>query len=143
MTLPSPSRRVVASPFWSWDPGMRTTGGWRIISSLDGGAVLRASMEGSGEVAIFSNGAPVRHALASEAVNTWLPDLDDPATFGCLVAKTRKAWQIKGALASRRDGCVGDPAWAVSWLGSLHGGDLGYGQTEVEAWVDALCAARP
>lgn len=137
------SKRAVESPFWSWTPGMRTTGGWRISSNVGKGEVICASMEGSGEVALFLNGAPARHALASERVETWLPDLEDPATFGCLVALARQAWQIKDALASRRDGCVGDPAWAVYWLGSLHGGDLGYGQTEVEAWVDALCAARP
>ena len=100
-------------------------------------------MESSGEVALFLRGEPVRGALKSERMEAWLPDLDDPATFGCLVALARQAWQIKDALASRRDGCVGDPAWAVYWLGSMHGGDLGYGQTEVEAWVDALCAARP
>ena len=109
---------------------MRSTNGWRILSSST--SLLQASLEGGGEATYFR-----------QDMFLLLPDLDDPATLGALMDLVRKLWGLPQAYAVPRQGCVGDPAWAVCWSGSTHGGDLGLGESEVEAWVDALCAANP
>jgi hypothetical protein len=79
----------VGSPEWvedmraarvPWVAGMRSASGFRVISCASDGVIMQASVEGSGEVALFLNGEPKRHALPSEHVAGWIPDISDRAT---------------------------------------------------------------
>lgn len=64
-----------------------------------------------------------------------IPDFDDPATLGCLLALVREVWGDFPAFLDPRGG------WhlCVSSKGPLHGHDLEFwGDTEAEALVVAL-----
>ncbi len=67
------SRRAVACKGWRWMPGMRTV-----------------RDDGHG----FHIGCTV---AASKVKPEWLPDLQDPATLGCLLALVREAWRCPTA----------------------------------------------
>ena len=46
----------------------------------------------------------------------WLPDLDDPATLGCLLALAREAWGHVGIWVEyTSDSSDGIPHWEISW----------------------------
>jgi hypothetical protein len=62
-----------------------------------------------------------------------LPDIDDPATLGCLLALVREAYGFRLWLASSRDGDM--------WYVDAASGALAHGKTEAEALVAALEAA--
>jgi hypothetical protein len=64
----------------------------------------------------------------------WLPDLDDPATLGCLLALVREAWDRPTSFVDHGL----DGVWRV-WTYSSH--SVGRGATEAEALVAALEAA--
>jgi len=72
------ARRAVACPGWRWMPGMR--------DAVDGDRAISVATRGQ---ALW-----VRWAVAGEAFrdHRWLPDFDDPATVGCLLALVREAW---------------------------------------------------
>ena len=73
------AQRLVASPHFRWMPGMRTIGKGRIIEGAGClGEVLVCDEYGYFEERID------RVALIHFALE--LPDLDDPATIGCLLA---------------------------------------------------------
>ena len=117
---------VVQSPHWRWRPGMSEHRGWLVLSVLPSGQIDTVFDGCSGE--------------AREPYPDPLPDLQDPATLGCLLALVREAW--------------GDPAIYVS-IG--HGGyysvrrsggldlrlALLFLRSEPTALVDALLAAPP
>ena len=118
------ARRAVACDRWRWMPGMLglspKAGRWR-VEQADLTALCGA---GAGPASIHEAGV-------------WLPDLDDPATVGCLLALVREAWGDRclhvGLLPAR---------WGV-WTSQnmpLHE-SVGKGLTEAEALVAALEAA--
>lgn len=88
-------RRAVACKGWRWMPGMR----------LQNGYMLK------------DEDFPT---LGDEY--GWLPDLEDPATMGCLLALVREAWGVR-----------------VDWMTLAR--VLGEDATEAEALVAALEAA--
>jgi hypothetical protein len=67
-----------------------------------------------------------------------VPDFNDPATLGCLMAAVRQAWGDPGAVATREEGTP--VRWKVQtagpWAGP--GTQVGYGATEAEALIAAL-----
>lgn len=131
------ARRAVACPRWRWMEGMREATGCRAgLISPDG--MVQASTHRSGK------GQPraVVHVVdIGGSNNGWaraLPDLDDPATVGCLLALVREAW--------------GDPLLHVQWSWTWSGwyvygahprlpGLLGRHGSEAAALVAALESA--
>lgn len=70
------ARRAVACPGWRWMRGMTDDRGDTVIDNEHGDVTVCSAMHG-------------RVAQASRA----LPDLDDAATLGCLLALVREAWR--------------------------------------------------
>lgn len=103
------AKRAVACEHWRWMPGMLTLEGYR----LDNAGRLRAEQQGD-----------------------QLPDLNDAATVGCLLALVRIAWGDPIAHAVPNGGWNG--GWRVC---DEHAGErnvYGRGETEAEALVVAL-----
>ena len=68
-----------------------------------------------------------------------LPDLDDPATLGCLLALVREAWGFQAFVALTSGGWH---VWGFPWEPDLTSSSrLASGPTEAEALVAALEAA--
>ena len=95
------ARLAVASPWWCWLPGMLTAGGIRVDTVDEDGRPYR--IEGSGDVACYG------------LRGTDLPDFDDAATVGCLLAMVRRAWGRPGIVAvCHARGTPPDPGmWGV------------------------------
>ena len=68
----------------------------------------------------------------------WLPDLEDPATIGCLLALVREVWGPR-VTTSHRDRAVTSRPWAVDIAPD---GIIPMGSTEAEALVAALHLAE-
>jgi hypothetical protein len=114
------AKRAVACKHWKWMPGMLTTDDFRITAINPDGLP-------HGE---YSQVGPLLWKINAEH----MPDLDDPATLGCLLALVRWAWndQRINTLPTT------DVGWAVAdgdddWICT--------GTTEAEALVGALEAA--
>jgi len=116
------ARRLVASPKWKWVPGM----GVRRWS--DYYVLWRTNR--------VSNLAERGTFWLAEG---WLPDLNDPATLGCLLQLVREAWSDPEAHIA-----LGAAGW-VLMSGESRVADVVYpspaGTTEAEALVAALEAA--
>lgn len=119
MPLDDPARRAIACSWWRWIPGML--------------AFLPGAHPGLRVMEVNDAGNALQEA-------GWLPDFNDPATVGCLLALVREAWQ-NPYLAPRWSPIEG--RWLV-WPDprfSLQGRFGFWGRTEVEALVVALEAA--
>jgi hypothetical protein len=108
------ARRAVACPGWRWLPGMRHT---TMIKGEEWFCCRVAEKDAPREP---------RHPDA-------LPDLDDPATLGCLLALVR---EVSGARAH----VVPARSWHAWVVASPVSRDF-WGNTEAEALVAALEAA--
>ena len=118
------AKQAVACKGWRWMPGMlgvsAKAGLWR-VEQADLTALCGA---GAGPASIHEAGV-------------WLPDLDDPATLGCLLALVREAYGKSGIHARR----IGASLWRVYDDAWLKRAPLGKGATEIEAIIAALEAA--
>lgn len=104
------ARRAVASPHWRWMPGMLSRCNtdtrravYRWLVGLD--------TRHYGFVCIVQDkhGRPCRNVATLQPGPDVLPDLDDPATLGCLLALVRDAWKLPAAVWYPKNGgcCVG------------------------------------
>ena len=80
------ARRAVACKGWRWMPGMLTVSRMRVTGS-DRTDVL--ALRGREVLPVGPHS---------------LPDLDDPATLGCLLKLVREAYRLRLWLAASRDG---------------------------------------
>lgn len=113
--------RAVACRAWRWIPGMLTTDGFRIC---------RVDADG------YKFGYLTKYSYAYTVDGDVLPDLEDPATLGCLLALVREAHAVPflqvSVKISREHGYQFDchPHHRGQWVDS-----------EAEALVAALEAA--
>jgi len=137
------AKRAVACNGWRWMPGMRAThrhcSPIRVLVRDDGEGyechIVAPGPDGNEIQCIDECGVMGSFPGADGSAYPVLPDLDDPATLGCLLALVREAW--------------GDPriyVWTPGPLPRWH--VRGYscapavgGATEAEALVAALEAA--
>ena len=135
------AKRAVACPKWKWMAGMLLLGQDQTYRLT---YVWHGDIEEEDEEDEFHGLAPILQSGGHQnhpawgwpaPESGWLPDLEDPATLGCLLAMVRDVWGDENAFVDRRGG------WAccVSSKGPLHGHDLEFcGETEAEALVTAL-----
>lgn len=132
------AKRAVACKGWRWMPGML---GWRpdnhgvphSIRFVEGVEHMEA-LAGVGAGPLLASGyATCDGYWRSEDI---MPDFQDPATLGCLLALAREAWGMPTGITVSYSS--DDGLWGVSWSGATHGGWCGRGKTEAEALVVAL-----
>lgn len=119
------ARRAVACPGWRWMPGMLA----RAIDSGHEARITKVYGHGSAEVVD-------REGRSEWGLSEAAPDLDDPATLGCLLALVREAWSAPQTYVS-----ITECDWAICWVPIAGGGHRIEGDTEAEALVAALEAA--
>lgn len=98
MTNKELEKRAVACKHWRWMPGMRCvhrwTGGIRVLVDESGqqseSYVVLPDNDGSAVMTIDECGIMGGFPEAQSAY-PFVPDLDDPATVGCLLALVREA----------------------------------------------------
>jgi hypothetical protein len=113
------ARRAVACKRWRWMPGMLSNKGLRVVRRDSDGYV----------VGYYAN-----QEYIAECVPGTLPELWDPATFGCLLALVRQAWGAGVYL-------VPDGGWIVKGARLKNGATVNLGivaKNEAEALVAAL-----
>ena len=117
-------QRAVACKGWRWMPGMLAA-----LDGIDGDYRARVCRVDNGR--FWSDATTLPYDLTS-----YVPDLSDPATLGCLLALVREAWESPKANISwvTDDKCmvVFDTGHAQRFL---------LASTEAEALVAALEAA--
>lgn len=126
------ARRAVACKGWMWMPGARgVCGDWS----------GRVASAGDGSVWWYTAGDPAGHLPVGREP---LPDFDDDATRGCLLAIVREAWGDPEISAVAMQGYDGDFGWRMYVPAAVQSGpdqDGFGGDTEAEALVAALEAA--
>ena len=113
-------KRAVACPKWRWTPGMLAS-----LDGIDGDYRARVCRVENGR--FWSDATPLPYDLTS-----YVPDLSDPATLGCLLALVREAWGNPHIVVER--------GWDLAW-GHERPGPSGYWLTEAEMLVAALESA--
>ena len=116
MTNEALARNAVACKHWRWCPGMLP-----LVLDDEGDWVAGCRLDSYQEETRY----PLPNAL---------PDLDDPATLGCLLALVRRAWERPSLHVEH---FWNDPVsfWRVLGPEKLV---VGSGNTEAEALVSAL-----
>lgn len=87
------AKRLVASKHFRWMSGMRDIAGWRVlnVNGVDNGKYLIACEVDSED----PDGNPQEQGEAIWNIGlTWLPDLSDPGTLGCLLALVAQAYGV-------------------------------------------------
>jgi hypothetical protein len=124
------ARRAAACSGWRWMPRVLDHHGDTVIEVRDGAVFVASRFDG----------------LLYQRLDP-LPDLDDPATLGCLLALVREAW--KDPLLCGPDGWRDDDRGRVYWSMDIDTHDANgalvvrrfEGWSEAEALVAALEAA--
>ncbi len=144
MSLEDLGRRAVACKHWRWMPGMRIVNPHRATFGHGRKAAARYCTLGFNDEAFIlesKNAGSMDTPSKNDA--DWRPDLEDPATLGCLLALVREAW-------GRPFWVEGDPRSMGErpdeWIGVLFEGRFAtcpvvHASTEAEALVAALEAA--
>jgi hypothetical protein len=122
---------VVVLPGWRWMPGMRS-------HSILGSGFRVVSVDAIMDSAVISfEERPAHHCSRMANLDGCLPDPNDAATLGCLLALVREAWGDPSMGTNRwTDG--GPKAWLVEL--PLPRGNA-WGPTEWDALAAALAAA--
>jgi hypothetical protein len=116
--------RAVSCKHWRWMPGMRLQDGRRIINVAGAQCFMVASNQAAGWFGVGDSDSEV------------LPDLDDPATSGCILHLVREIWGEHGLYCGAHKGW-----WHIIWPDGEGDIDTDYAETEVEAIILALEAA--
>jgi len=120
------AKRAVACKGWQWMGGMLTLCKIRVI-------------EGGSDYIIGERSGPTSNGggrIDTTDVHNYLPDLDDPATLGCLLARLREVYESKYVHAEAHEFDEENSFWSVWASGRSWEAD-----TEVEAHVIALEAS--
>ena len=140
------AQRAVASPHWRWMAGMGVV--YRGRDGLTCGRLAdvggRVVIDEAGVRAAFAHAEYLGRFVEAAFLDAFdlLPDLEDPATLGCLLALVRETWGRPALAASPAGAFDGSVSWCVEAL-DPNDGD-GYHAltprraTEAEALVDAL-----
>lgn len=112
-----------------WRSGMRTVAGWRLVE-IDGDTYTWHDDYGD----LADDPSPGDAWLRKPS---YTPDLDDPATRGCLLEELRR---VSGDAFAHADGALPDPRLPPVWSVWCEGVEVGDYDTEGEAIIAALCA---
>lgn len=142
------AKRAVACKRWRWMLGMRAI---KDLSRFDGRVcgIKRGCLELALDDLEQDNEGIEWHSQAHSSIGSisldgvvrreHLPDLDDPATLGCLLALVREAWG--GHSAGFQIGPSSDHGWEMWLQHRTEERRWFYGKTEAAVLVAALEAA--
>lgn len=125
--------RATACKRWKWMPGMLLQWKPENGSHYRGRVCDTWSFKDDGD--LYCEGHEDR--FTREELKAAWPDLNDPATLGCLLALVRAAWEEEDMGAFRYD----EKRWCVEYTLGQNQHRAFYGATEAEALVAALEAA--
>lgn len=125
------AQRAVACEHWRWMPGMLNNDEVRVCDIRSGRVWVDIPDD-------FGDGPVLRSHF--DGYMSGIPDLNDPATLGCLLHLVREAWEAPDASLDYSDG-----RWSLRiWNSDNFASDFPLGECfdiEAEALVAALEAA--